>query len=53
MPQTFNPQELPVVRVDTDLPAVAAEQLLPDALRARFLAPPAWQPDIAIERRFH
>ena len=53
MPQSFNPQALPVIRVDTDLPAVAVEQLLPDALRRRFLAPPAWQPDIAIERRFH
>ena len=53
MPQSFNPQELPVVRIDTDLPAVAAEELRPDALRRRFLAPPAWQPDIAVERRFH
>jgi 8-oxo-dGTP pyrophosphatase MutT (NUDIX family) len=53
MPQSFNPQELPVIHIDTDLPAVAAEELRPDALRRRFLAPPAWQPDIAIERRFH
>jgi 8-oxo-dGTP pyrophosphatase MutT (NUDIX family) len=53
MPQSFNPQELPVIHIDTDLPAVAADELLPDALRRRFLAPPAWQPDIAIERRFH
>ena len=53
MPQSFNPQELPVIRIDTDLPAIAAEELLPDALRRRFLAPPAWQPDIAVERRFH
>ena len=53
MPQSFNPQELPVVRVDADLPAVAADELSPDALRRRFLAPPAWQPDIVVERRFH
>ena len=53
MPQSFNPQELPVVRVDADLPAVAADELSPDALRRRFLAPPEWQPDIASERRLH
>ena len=26
---------------------------MPDALRQRFQAPPAWQPEIAIERRFN
>jgi 8-oxo-dGTP pyrophosphatase MutT (NUDIX family) len=52
MALSFNPQELPVVRVDDHLPAVAADQLSPDALRRRFAAPPIWQPEIVVERRF-
>ncbi|HEY2927139.1 CoA pyrophosphatase [Piscinibacter sp.] len=53
MPHSFNPQELPVIAVDDHLPSVDAEQLLPDALRRRFDAPPAWEPEIAVERRFN
>ncbi len=53
MPQSFNPQELPVLRVDEHLPAVTADQLVPGALRARFTAPPPWQPEVAVERRFN
>jgi len=52
MPQSFNPQELPILGVDDHLPSIAAEQLLPRALRRRFVAPPSWQPEIAVERRF-
>ncbi|TMH09675.1 MAG: CoA pyrophosphatase [Betaproteobacteria bacterium] len=52
MPTSFNPQELPVIGIDDHLPAVVAEQLLPDALRRRFVAQPAWEPEIKIERRF-
>jgi 8-oxo-dGTP pyrophosphatase MutT (NUDIX family) len=50
MPTTFNPQQTPPIRVDFDLPAVPVEQLSAAALRRRFLAPPAWQPDFSIER---
>src|SRR5881397_2244114 len=53
MPHSFNPQELPVIAVDDHLPSVGADQLLPDALRRRFVAPPAWKPETAIERRFN
>jgi len=53
MPQSFNPQELPVIRVDEHLPAVTPDQLVPSALRDRFMARPAWQPEIAVERRFN
>ena len=53
MPHSFNPQELPVIAVDDHLPSVDAKQLLPDALRRRFDAPPAWEPEIAVERRFN
>jgi 8-oxo-dGTP pyrophosphatase MutT (NUDIX family) len=47
----LNPEELPVVGVDAHLPPVAAERLQPVALRERFLAPPAWEPELAAERR--
>ncbi|WP_372525624.1 CoA pyrophosphatase [Piscinibacter sp.] len=52
MALSFNPQELPVIRTDDHLPAVAADELGPDALRRRFAAPPEWQPEIVVERRF-
>jgi 8-oxo-dGTP pyrophosphatase MutT (NUDIX family) len=48
----FDPRQVPVLRVDADLPAVAPEALRPDALRARFASPPAWQPELRHERRF-
>ena len=47
----LNPEELPVVGVDAHLPAVAGERLVPEALRRRFLAPPAWEPEVSAERR--
>jgi 8-oxo-dGTP pyrophosphatase MutT (NUDIX family) len=53
MALSFNPQELPIISVDHHLPAVAAERLVPDALRRRFGAPPVWSPEIAVERRFN
>ena len=52
MPLSFNPQELPIIAVDDHLPSVVAELLSPESLRRRFTAPPTWQPEIAVERRF-
>ena len=52
MTLSFNPQELPVIGVDRHLPAVAASELVPIALRQRFQAPPVWTPEITVERRF-
>jgi len=52
MALSFNPQELPVLGIDDHLPPVSAEALRPEALRRRFVAPPEWMPEIAIERRF-
>lgn len=46
-PPILNPQAVPVTGVDTHLPAVPAAALSPAALRQRFAAPPAWQPEIA------
>ena len=52
MAPSFNPLDMPVIGVDAHLPAVDAAQLQPDALRRRFRSPPAWQPEISVERRF-
>ena len=52
MALSFNPQELAVLGVDDHLPAVAAEALLPAALRQRFAQPPGWTPEIEAEHRF-
>jgi 8-oxo-dGTP pyrophosphatase MutT (NUDIX family) len=48
----FDPREVPVVGVDTHLPAVHPNQLAPEALRRRFAEPPAWEPEIWAEPRF-
>ena len=37
---------MPVIGLDADLPAIPAERLTEAALRARFAAPPAWQPEV-------
>ena len=48
----FDPRSAPVVGIDGHLAPVRAERLTPDALRARFNEPPAWEPEILAERRF-
>ncbi|EYC51807.1 DNA mismatch repair protein MutT [Hylemonella gracilis str. Niagara R] len=48
----FDPRAVPVRGVDRHLPPVPAERLTPEALRRRFLAPPAWQPEVRAEPRF-
>ena len=52
MALSFDPQELPVASVDDHLPAVRVEELLADAMRRRFVEPPEWSPEIAVERQF-
>ena len=47
----FNPQELPVVRVDAHLPSVPLERLQPTALRRRFAQVPKWQPEVMADRK--
>jgi 8-oxo-dGTP pyrophosphatase MutT (NUDIX family) len=49
---SFVPEDLPVLGLDSHLPAVAAESIVPAAIRQRFVAPPAWEPEIKVERRF-
>jgi len=41
----LDPESVPVLRRD-DAPAVPAERLTPKALRQRFAAPPAWEPEM-------
>lgn len=48
----FDPRLIPVEGVDAHLPSVALASLQPAALRQRFLAPPAWQPELLEEKRF-
>jgi len=48
----FDPREVPVVGIDSDLPAVPASALTPDALRMRFASPPKWEPELRSEPRF-
>ncbi len=52
MALTFDPEALPVLGSDSHLPPVAAASILPAAIRKRFIAPPTWEPEIKIERRF-
>ncbi|MDO5625319.1 MAG: CoA pyrophosphatase [Pseudomonadota bacterium] len=47
-----DPRQVPVAGVDAHLPAVRPERLTPAALRQRFGAPPAWQPELRREPRF-
>ena len=48
---SYDPREVPVIAVDTGLPAVGAAQLTPAALRMRFAKPPQWVPELRREPR--
>lgn len=48
----FNPRTIAVAGVDGHLPAVPLAHLQPEALRQRFGAPPAWEPEVRVEPRF-
>ncbi|MEP6739101.1 MAG: CoA pyrophosphatase [Caldimonas sp.] len=52
MSLSFKPEDLPVLGSDSHLPAVPAASLAPASLRLRFATPPAWEPEIKVERRF-
>jgi 8-oxo-dGTP pyrophosphatase MutT (NUDIX family) len=49
--RSFDPRRVPVVGVDTALPAVPRTRFDAQALRARFAAPPAWTPELRREPR--
>lgn len=44
-PRILNPRDVPVAGTDAHLPAVGQQALSAAALRARFAAPPVWQPE--------
>lgn len=48
----FDPRKVPVVRVDTHLPAIDPAQLGAAALQQRFDAPRVWAPEFVEEPRF-
>ena len=48
----FDPRTVPISGVDTHLPAIDPVQLSPQALRQRFAAPPAWEPEVLREKKF-
>lgn len=47
----FDPESAPVIGRDAGLPAVLPARLSADALRARFRAPPVWEPELRAERK--
>lgn len=48
----FDPRSIPVQGIDDHLERVARDRLTPEALRARFAAPPAWMPEHSVEKKF-
>lgn len=49
IPPSFDPRKVPVIGVDTALPAVPPDRLTTMALRSRFATPPAWMPELRRE----
>ena len=49
---SFDPRRVPIIGVDDHLPAIAADQLTPQALQARFDRPPVWTPEVVREPIF-
>jgi 8-oxo-dGTP pyrophosphatase MutT (NUDIX family) len=49
---SFDPRNVPVWRIDHDMPAVPSAHWLPEALKARFAKPPTWQPEVERETSF-
>lgn len=48
----FDPRHAPSLGTDAQLAAVPPQRLTADALRARFQAPPVWEPEVRAEPRF-
>jgi 8-oxo-dGTP pyrophosphatase MutT (NUDIX family) len=48
----FDPRTVPVLGIDSHLPAVASEAMSPAALRERFRSPPNWEPEVRSEPKF-
>ena len=48
----FNARDVPVLGIDSHLPPVPLRALRAEAIRERFRAPPAWEPELRAEPRF-
>lgn len=48
----FDPRKIPVLAVDSHLPAIPASSMSAASLHQRFLAPPMWQPEMLAEPRW-
>jgi 8-oxo-dGTP pyrophosphatase MutT (NUDIX family) len=48
----FDARRVPVAGIDSHLPAVPSSALTSAALRRRFDAPPMWEPEILLEKKF-
>lgn len=48
----FDPRHAPSLGTDAQLAAVSPQRLTAEALRARFQAPPVWEPEVRAEPRF-
>ena len=46
----FDPRTAAVAAIDAHLPRLRLDALTPQALRAKFAAPPQWQPEVTVER---
>lgn len=49
---SIDPRQVPVMQVDSHLPAVDALALSGSALRQRFRSPPLWEPEKLVEKRW-
>ncbi len=49
---SFDPQQVPIFRVDHHLAAVPSSQLPRRALEMRFASPPVWTPELVREKKF-
>lgn len=48
----FDPRRVPSRGTDAGLPAIGPHLLTPEALIHRFHAPPIWEPEVVLEKRF-
>ncbi len=48
----FDPRKVPVVGIDSHLPAVLPDQLRADMLKQRFMFPPSWEVEVHAEPKF-
>jgi len=48
----FDPRRVPSLGTDAHLPPIGPQLLTPESLLHRFHAPPIWEPEVVLEKRF-